>query len=128
VIACPCAMGIATPAAIAVGLGRAARQGILFRTATSLELFKDIRQVVFDKTGTLTTGEFDVAGWRSLIPGDENGAAFQQIVYSIEKYSNHPIARGIVKAWKANNEIRWKSIEEVKGLGMKAEDKEGNTY
>ncbi|MBS1610334.1 MAG: cation-translocating P-type ATPase, partial [Bacteroidetes bacterium] len=51
VIACPCAMGLATPAAIAVGLGRGARNGILFRNATSLELFKNIKQVVFDKTG-----------------------------------------------------------------------------
>ena len=57
IIACPCAMGLATPAAIAVGLGRAARNGILFRNAKSLELFKGIRQVVFDKTGTLTTGD-----------------------------------------------------------------------
>jgi Cu+-exporting ATPase len=52
VIACPCAMGLATPAAIAVGLGRAAKNGILFRNATSLEMFKNITQVVFDKTGT----------------------------------------------------------------------------
>ena len=58
VIACPCAMGLATPAAIAVGLGRGAKNGILFRNATSLELFKNIKQVVFDKTGTLTTGKF----------------------------------------------------------------------
>ena len=58
VIACPCAMGLATPAAIAVGLGRAARNGILFRNAKSLEAFKTIRQIVFDKTGTLTTGQF----------------------------------------------------------------------
>ena len=56
VIACPCAMGLATPAAIAVGLGRSARNGILFRNAKSLEFFRNIRQVVFDKTGTLTTG------------------------------------------------------------------------
>ncbi len=60
VIACPCAMGLATPAAIAVGLGRAARNGILFRNAKSLESFKNIRQVVFDKTGTLTTGDFRI--------------------------------------------------------------------
>ncbi len=58
VIACPCAMGLATPAAIAVGLGRAARNGILFKNAKSLEIFKNIKQVVFDKTGTLTTGNF----------------------------------------------------------------------
>jgi Cu+-exporting ATPase len=57
VISCPCAMGLATPAAIAVGLGRAARNGILFRDAKSLELFKNIKTVVFDKTGTLTKGQ-----------------------------------------------------------------------
>ncbi len=66
VIACPCAMGLATPAAIAVGLGRAARNGILFRNAKSLELFRNIKQVVFDKTGTLTTGKFVVANYKLL--------------------------------------------------------------
>ena len=64
VIACPCAMGLATPAAIAVGLGRGAKNGILFRNATSLELFKNITQVVFDKTGTLTTGKFVIGNWQ----------------------------------------------------------------
>lgn len=66
VIACPCAMGLATPAAIAVGLGRAAKNGILFRNAKSLELFRNIKQVVFDKTGTLTTGNFTIAGYKIL--------------------------------------------------------------
>jgi len=127
VIACPCAMGLATPAAIAVGLGRAAKHGILFRNAKSLELFKNIRQVVFDKTGTLTTGEFTVASFQLTVgsPGEDD---FKRIVFSLEKYSNHPIARCIASAWKTKNEIRWKKIEEVKGFGMKAEDKEGNVY
>jgi Cu+-exporting ATPase len=66
VIACPCAMGLATPAAIAVGLGRAAKNGVLFRNAKSLELFKNITQVVFDKTGTLTTGRFTLADWKVM--------------------------------------------------------------
>ncbi len=125
VIACPCAMGLATPAAIAVGLGRAARTGILFRNATSLELFKDITQVVFDKTGTLTTGKFRVAGFKSLI---EDEPVFKKIVFSLEKYSNHPIARCIIDEWKTKDEIRWSKIEEVKGLGMQATDKDGNQY
>lgn len=127
VIACPCAMGLATPAAIAVGLGRAARNGVLFRNATSLELFKDIKQVVFDKTGTLTTGDFSIAGWKKTVESisDEE---FKKIVYSLEKYSNHPIARSIVRQWKGKDELRWKKIEEIKGLGMQAEDKEGNRY
>ena len=125
VIACPCAMGLATPAAIAVGLGRAAKTGILFRNATSLELFKDIKQVVFDKTGTLTTGKFVVSGFEFLV-GEES--EFKRIVYSLEKYSNHPIAKAITNEWKNKEEIKWKKVEEIKGLGMKAEDKEGNKY
>jgi P-type Cu+ transporter len=124
VIACPCAMGLATPAAIAVGMGRAARRGILFRNATSLETFKDIKQVVFDKTGTLTTGKFKISTFKSQVAEDE----FKKIVYSIEKYSNHPIAKAITGEWKTKDEIRWKKIEEVKGLGMKAADAEGNTW
>jgi Cu+-exporting ATPase len=125
VISCPCAMGLATPAAIAVGLGRAAKNGILFRNAKSLELFKNIRTVVFDKTGTLTKGNFRVTGFRSLVlPEDQ----FRHLVFSIEKYSNHPIAKTITADWKANNPINWKKIEEIKGLGMKAEDVSGNTY
>ena len=125
VIACPCAMGLATPAAIAVGLGRAARNGILFRNATSLELFKSIRRVVFDKTGTLTTGKFEIAGYK--VEGVEE-VEFKQIAYSLEKYSNHPIAACITQSWKTNDEIKWKQIEEVKGLGMRAVDAEGRTY
>ncbi|MFN8289320.1 MAG: cation-translocating P-type ATPase [Chitinophagaceae bacterium] len=131
VIACPCAMGLATPAAIAVGLGRAARTGILFRNATSLEIFKDIKQVVFDKTGTLTTGKFVLGNYMAITDEDE----FRRVVYSLEKYSNHPIAKAITGEWSPKKttggekpEIRWKKIEEVKGFGMKAEDNEGNTW
>jgi Cu+-exporting ATPase len=156
VIACPCAMGLATPAAIAVGLGRAAKNGVLFRNAKSLELFKNITQVVFDKTGTLTTGRFTLADWAivnsewSMVnnqvqhgvaangsevstagspthnsPLTIDGTEFQRIVYSLEKYSNHPIAACINTAWKTNKDERWASIEEIKGLGMKAVTKDG---
>jgi Cu+-exporting ATPase len=125
VIACPCAMGLATPAAIAVGLGRAARTGILFRNATSLETFKDITRVVFDKTGTLTTGKFEVALFK-FESGEES--EFKKIAYSLEKYSNHPIAIAITTEWKTKDEIKWKKIEEVKGFGMKAADEQGNTW
>lgn len=125
VIACPCAMGLATPAAIAVGLGRAARNGILFRNATSLESFKHIRQIVFDKTGTLTTGAFKLSEYNILdTPEDE----WKRIVYSLEKYSNHPIAQCIASSFKTKEEIRWKTIEEVKGIGMNGVDQEGNAY
>lgn len=132
VIACPCAMGLATPAAVAVGLGRAAKNGVLFKNARSLEIFKDIKQVVFDKTGTLTTGNFAITKFKVCnakvdiyeVAQDE----FKRIAYSIEKYSSHPIARSIVKEWKSKEDIRWVRIEEIKGFGMKAMDKEGNEY
>lgn len=127
VIACPCAMGLATPAAIAVGLGRGARNGILFRNARSLELFKNIQQVVFDKTGTLTTGEFTIKDWK-VADNMMTAEDFQKIVFSLEKYSNHPIAKSISKEWKIKDEIRWKKIDEIKGTGMEAVDKEGNIY
>ncbi len=127
VIACPCAMGLATPAAIAVGLGRGARAGILFRNAKSLELFKDIRQAVFDKTGTLTTGKFTITDWQ-LTSNGVSEEEFKRIVYSLEKYSSHPLAKSISAAWKMKDEIRWKKIEEIKGLGLKATDMQGNEY
>jgi len=125
VISCPCAMGLATPAAIAVGLGRAARNGILFRNAKSLELFKNIRYVVFDKTGTLTKGELKISNYHFDTINEDS---FKQIIFSLEKYSNHPIAKAITNEWKINNTIVWKKIEEVKGIGMVAEDKDGNTF
>jgi Cu+-exporting ATPase len=125
VIACPCAMGLATPAAIAVGLGRGARNGILFRHARSLELFRNIKQVVFDKTGTLTTGKFAIANFWFA---DVTEAEFKQIVWSLEKFSNHPLAKSIVEAWKGAAPLRWKNIEEVKGSGMVATDFEGKEY
>jgi Cu+-exporting ATPase len=169
VIACPCAMGLATPAAIAVGLGRGAKTGILFRNATSLELFKDIKQVVFDKTGTLTTGKFEIADHEVFLSGDNRQSSiesressvvngqwsvmnddslittpipgnsthvsrftshdeFKRLVYSLEKYSNHPIAKAITTEWKTKDEVKWNKIEEVKGLGMKAIDKDANEY
>ncbi len=150
VIACPCAMGLATPAAIAVGMGRAARNGILFRNARHLEAFKNIRQVIFDKTGTLTTGEFSISNWQ-LDPKAEQSATteqsaatdgpspalspeqFREIAVSLEKYSAHPIAKGIVREWRQKTAARglvipWQKIEEIKGLGMKGVTKTGDIY
>jgi Cu+-exporting ATPase len=125
VISCPCAMGLATPAAIAVGLGRAAKNGILFKDAKSLELFKNIRQIVFDKTGTLTTGNFIISDYKFENVTEEE---FKRICYSLEKFSNHPIAKAIANNFKTKNEIKWQTVEEIKGLGIKAIDKENNSY
>ena len=125
VIACPCAMGLATPAAIAVGLGRAAKNGILFKDAGTLELFKGIRQIVFDKTGTLTTGKFKISGFHF-----ENIAEteFKMICGSLEKHSGHPMAKTITDDWKKAGIIYFTEIKEDKGFGIRAADKEGNKY
>jgi len=127
VIACPCAMGLATPAAIAVGLGRGARNGILIRNARHLEAFRHIRQVVFDKTGTLTTGAFNISA------SDHDPALkteqFREIAFSLEKYSAHPIAKSITREWKSGTTtLRWAKVEEIKGLGMRGETKDGDVY
>jgi P-type Cu+ transporter len=146
VISCPCAMGLATPAAIAVGLGRATKNGVLFKDATSLELFKNIKQIVFDKTGTLTTGQFKIVKYEILstkydlenkhqetaiekeTENEKRIDEFKKIVYSLEKYSIHPLAQVIAKEWKIKDEIKWATIEEIKGLGIKATDKGGNEF
>jgi len=124
VISCPCAMGLATPAAISVGMGRAARKGIVFRNASALESFKKIKQIVFDKTGTLTTGKFDIKSFHTTMEEVD----FKTLVYSMEKYASHPIAKSIVEKWNSKTLIPWKKIEEIKGIGVRAEDKEGNIF
>lgn len=124
VIACPCAMGLATPAAVMVGLGRAARHGILIKGGHTLELFKNIKQVVFDKTGTLTTGKLVLRNYHSSL----EDMAFRKIVYSLEKYSSHPIARSVAAMWKSAGEVPLQQVREHKGLGMRAKDPEGNEW
>jgi Cu+-exporting ATPase len=110
-----------------VGLGRAARNGVLFRNAKSLELFRTIKQVVFDKTGTLTTGKFEIANF-TVTADNISEDEFKRIAFSLEKYSNHPIAQCITEKWKRKDTIKWAKTEEVKGLGMKAVTTEGDRY
>ncbi len=123
VIACPCAMGLATPAAIMVGLGRAARNGILIKGGDTLERFKDIQQFVFDKTGTLTTGKLIIDQFKSTISVTE----FKEIVSALEQHSSHPIAKSIVKEWPFNKHSLT-TIQEIKGVGISAEDEQGNLW
>jgi Cu+-exporting ATPase len=122
VIACPCAMGLATPAAVAVGLGRAARNGILIKGGDTLEQFKNIRQVVFDKTGTLTSGNLTIQSFKAI--GMEAGR-FQSMVAAMEQYSSHPIAKSIGRKWKNTEGIILKNVAETKGLGISATDPSG---
>ncbi len=97
VVACPCALGLATPTAIVVGVGRAAGLGVLIREAPVLEALADVTHVVFDKTGTLTEGRFTVREVR--LPPDAPPAQEGQVVAlaaALEAHSEHPLARGVV--------------------------------
>jgi P-type Cu+ transporter len=92
IIACPCALGLATPTAIMVGTGEGAAMGILIRDAQALERARDLQVVIFDKTGTLTAGQMKVSQVRSRIDED----AFLRTCASLEAASEHPIAAAIV--------------------------------
>lgn len=96
VIACPCALGLATPISIVVGTGRGAKLGILIKDSEALEKMKKITAIAFDKTGTLTKGKPEVVD----IKGDKN---ILEIAYSLEQNSEHPLAKAIVKKAKQNN-------------------------
>lgn len=96
VIACPCALGLATPAAIAVGAGRAAELGVLFRTGEALETTSHVDTVLFDKTGTLTQGRPEVQVVQALAGHDADEAL--QLAAAVELGSEHPFARAVVAA------------------------------
>ena len=96
IIACPCAMGLATPTSIMVGTGRAAEMGVLFRKGDALQLLADVDVIAFDKTGTLTRGK-PVLTDLTVADGQERSAALQ-VMASVEQGSDHPIARAIVAA------------------------------
>ena len=94
VVACPCALGLATPAAIAAGAGRAAALGVLFRDAEALERAARVNTVVFDKTGTLTTGRHRVVGVQSDAMSDRDMIA---LAVAVESASEHPLAAAVVE-------------------------------
>ncbi len=96
VIACPCAMGLATPTAIIVGIGKAAQNGILVKNAESLERFAHCDYIVFDKTGTLTLGRPSVT---DIVPVDSLFSSLQalKLLASLEKSSEHPLAEAVIK-------------------------------
>lgn len=116
VIACPCAMGLATPTAVAVGLGRAAREGILFRGGDVAERFGRIRTFAFDKTGTLTDGEFKIRAIEV-----EEGCDVELIksyVLALEQHSSHPLARSLVSELASVEPAVLSDVREDRGYGM----------
>ena len=125
VIACPCALGLAIPTAVTVGMGRSAKTGILIKGGTSIDKFASIDTVVFDKTGTLTTGKFRITNVESFGRTEEEVRA---ILYNMEKHSSHPIAEAITKHFKGAGDMRFESVGEQKGLGIEAVDSSGNQF
>ncbi len=130
VISCPCAMGLATPTAVMVGVGRMARSGILVKGGQTVEVFSRIKKVVFDKTGTLTTGNFKIKHIDYLEGAQEK---VHSLIYLMEQRSSHPIAASLVKAMegKVNGQLRQfdhLDIFEEKGKGMVAKDSRGHTF
>ncbi len=103
IIACPCALGLATPTSIMVGTGKGAENGILIKSAESLELAHQIQTIVLDKTGTLTQGQPTVTDFFT-VEGTATELALLKLVASIEQYSEHPLANAIVR-YAASQEI-----------------------
>ncbi|MCT3834258.1 copper-translocating P-type ATPase [Elizabethkingia anophelis] len=123
VIACPCALGLATPTAIMVGVGKGAENGILIKDAESLELAKKINTVVLDKTGTITEGKPQV----TVIKWYNNDDTAKNILLSIEKQSEHPLADAVVKHLNEAATTPLSMFESITGKGAKA-DHNNETY
>lgn len=122
VIACPCALGLATPTAIMVGMGKGAAQGILIKDAESLELAFKVNAVILDKTGTITEGKPGVKDvlWNSpTIPMQDE---LEKVLLSIEQQSEHPLAEAVVRYLKQENNagITVDRFESITGQGVMA--------
>lgn len=116
VIACPCALGLATPTAIMVGIGKGAEDGILIKDAESLEVAKKINAVILDKTGTITEGKPSVTDLKWI--GDKTDE-HQNLLFSIEKSSEHPLADAIVHHLKSDSSfIENIAVENISGQGI----------
>jgi len=121
IIACPCALGLATPTAIMIGIGKGADNGILIKDAESLETAHRINAVVLDKTGTITIGEpeVDAIMWSNKTDSNTKGS----ILLSIQKNSEHPLAEPTVRFLTKSGvggEVRVTGIESITGQGIKA--------
>ena len=116
VIACPCALGLATPTAIMVGVGKGAEKGILIKDAESLELAKKVDAIILDKTGTITQGRPEVTGIQWL----NNDDTTKNILVSIEKQSEHPLAEAVVKHLDGTATTILTQFDSITGKGAKA--------
>jgi len=116
VIACPCALGLATPTAIMVGIGKAAQKGVLIKDAQSIEQIRKIKKIVFDKTGTITEGKHRIVDMEWC-----KEKSFQSVLYSIERSSDHPLAESIARYLEPTSDfIPTISVETIRGQGLQA--------
>ena len=134
IIACPCALGLATPTAIMVGIGKGAERGILIKDAESLEIAKKVNTVVLDKTGTVTEGKPVVSKlvWNTPTatpnPSISSKEVLPDIFYSLEKLSEHPLADAVVNHLKESASIDdIQDFETITGKGVKGRT-QGRTY
>lgn len=120
VISCPCALGLATPVALMVGTGRGAENGILIKSAESLEMAHSINAIAIDKTGTITEGKMSVKAVKSYKYSEEK---LLQIAYTLEKNSEHPIAKAVIKRAeeKSLEKLSGKDFISHAGLGISCE-------
>jgi heavy metal translocating P-type ATPase len=120
IIACPCAMGLATPTSIMVGTGKAAEMGVLFRKGEALQTLQEAKVVALDKTGTLTKGKPELTDFKVQIGFSE--AEVLTLVASVEKQSEHPVAQAIVKAAESRGLTLFdvNEFEAVPGFGVSA--------
>ncbi|MEI2417557.1 heavy metal translocating P-type ATPase [Orrella sp. JC864] len=121
IIACPCAMGLATPTSIMVGTGRAAELGILFRQGDALQALRDIDVVAFDKTGTLTAGRPALTDWIAM-PGFARDTVLRRLA-AVQAHSEHPIAHAICAAAREQG-LHWPAAEHFEalvGAGVRAQ-------
>ncbi|MCM4164936.1 MULTISPECIES: cation-translocating P-type ATPase [unclassified Arenibacter] len=129
VIACPCALGLATPTAIMVGIGKGAENNILIKDAESLELGYKVNAVILDKTGTITEGKPLVTDilWKDKL---QNQKEYKEILLAIEAQSEHPLAEAVVNHLKEENieQAEITSFESITGKGVKAQSEKGSKY
>jgi len=116
VIACPCALGLATPIALTVGSGIGAKRGILIRRGEAIQTMKEVGTVIFDKTGTITKGKPEVTNVYSVAKGKENEVLI--VAASLEKLSEHPIARAIVDKVDGKRPKGVKKFKILRGRGV----------
>ena len=113
VIACPCALGLATPTALMVGSGMSSKRGILIRKGEAIQTMKEVKIIVFDKTGTITNGKPEVSDFYS-----KNQKHLFEIASSLEKLSEHPIAKAIVHKANLKDYFPVKNFKIIRGKGV----------